>query len=218
MISSEPKEAHDITRTNLNTIAPTTESESNEGNDTKGHTQILPAQRDRKKSLTQDSKQPAKLSPQRSELLLWDPAMMAKSPNPFANALSRVMKLIPEGLYMAITQEGGPERRVPLFKSHAAFTLSEDRMHQLTGIYWDPEYYPDLWKSLLQTGVAETGPGTHEPLKAKFGYQKDVTMLIALVGPANACRGLAVFASKDSIREKALAILGPLYVIRKTAA
>jgi len=186
-----------------------------------GPSKVLPTNRPRAKSNDQDyrdEQNPAPPSPGRSELLLWDPAMMAKSPNPFANALAKVMRLIPEGLYMAISQEGGATRRVPLFKSHAAFTGSEERMSQLTGIYWDPEYYPDLWKSLLQTGVAETAPGTHEPLKAKFGYQKDVTLLIALVGPATACRGLAVFASKNSIKDKALSILGPLYVIRKTAA
>jgi hypothetical protein len=99
-----------------------------------------------------------------------------------------------------------PGKTLPVFKAHASLNAGSQSAIW-AGLRWDPQLLPDVWSSLLSTGMMEfSPPGTKTNIesvrnlsRSAFDTSPELWLTLVRVGLPKECRGLLAMVSKTSI-------------------
>lgn len=143
---------------------------------------------------------------EQKKLILWPVEILQSTPDPLAKAiLFFLQKGAVQALFLGATPSPNGSQ-FPHFASIAA-VQPQNKLAIWTGLKWDPTIVPELWDAFVISGCIELSPpGTltnvsshRNVVRSSFGLTKSEWLLIARVGPANACRGVVAIISPKSI-------------------
>ena len=158
---------------------------------------------------TQLQVRPVAVSPERrsqSRLVTWTTAQLQSGGDPMGKGLAFLLeKGAKHVVFLAVqTQPGGG---TPVFKASACLTPERPRIVLWSGLTWDPRLIPEVWAHFVKNGWLEFPPpgtmtqaqSTRNVLRAAFGITSQEWLTLVRVGPADACRGVAVLVSTQTL-------------------
>ncbi len=82
------------------------------------------------------------------------------------------------------------------------------------GLAWNPAFSKEIWKALLETGVADFTKGAPVWIRSGLGLRSGEVGQIFRVGTTKACRGLLIVFTSEAAKKKNAEILSILSVAK----
>ncbi|OFZ80140.1 MAG: hypothetical protein A2583_16325 [Bdellovibrionales bacterium RIFOXYD1_FULL_53_11] len=133
-------------------------------------------------------------------------AQIENGTDPLGRAIAKLFQKGAGGvLYLAISPPPAGSS-LPVFLATAM--AGENVQPEIwTGMRWDPRVVPDIWNVFVKSGLLELPPpsantnikSSRNVVRDAFGIALSDWITLVRTGPANACRGMLGFVSRESI-------------------